>query len=624
MAVVRDILEAIHQRRGGANSGSDFFSAINAYARTPQEITPISPGVAPIFPVDYSYLPGNVKRYGATGNGVTDDWAAIQQAIDGCSTGIIFLPSGIYKISQPLLIRLISFTNIILWGESRTSTYIMPLTVDISHSPQNINTMVFNQADNGKLSFFNLRFSTDVAYTGIAIYCKEGGGADGSGNAIFSGSIDNCWFDHNSTSTGVLRGGLNNYRVSNNTFEFMKGCFYRDGGGMGDVLFTNNAINNAYDAFYDGMTDTVGDNFVTIDGLHLVGHNRGQAIQTQNSNSMVISNVTVQANSPNLGTVGLFSFKNCTNILASNFICDQVSIFGGSGLLGEVITIEGSEVKLAIGTINIPDVGLRVTGTSASILDINGVDIFNAITCSFRVLTGTPTGRVTVRNSNWSDSQSNIILFSNAAGIDFFMSDCRVMNAGLGAIAGARNFNLNTSGTVVITNCRIGHDNVAAIGAFYFDVSGAGTYTVIDPTIVGTPPSGLATGAAVVNFDGVTGTWTPSLGGTATYTVQQGTYTVKSKCVNFWGRLTVNAIGTGSSTTINGLPLTNNATYYGGGQAHFFGASVTAVTWLGLTVAPGTTQCVMRSLAAAAVATANNNIFGAGTDLIFSGSYQLT
>jgi len=623
MAQVRDVLEAIHQRRGGANSGSDLFSTVNSYARTPQEITPVSPGVAPIFPVDYSYPPGNVKRYGATGNGTTDDWAAIQQAIDGCSTGIIFFPSGIYKLSQPLLIRLISFANIIFWGESRTSTYIMPLTTDISHAPQNINTMVFNQADNGKLSFFNIRFSTDVAYTGLAIYCKEGGGGDASGQAIFSGSIDNCWFDHNSTSVGVLRGGLNNYRVSNNTFEFMKGCFYRDGGGMGDVLFTNNVMSNCYDAFYDGMTDTVGDNIVTIDNLHVYTHNRGQVIQTQNSNSLTLRAIKVQAASPNLGGVGLFSLKNCTNVIASEFQCSQVSIFGGSGLLGEVITIEGSEVKLSCGTINIPDVGLRVTGASVTILDINGVDIFNALTCSFRVQTGAPTGRVTVRNCNWSDSQANILLFSNAAGLDLFMSDCRVLNAGLGGSAGSRNFNLNTSGTVVITDCRLGRDNVSAAAGYYFDASGAGNFTVIDPTIVGTPPTGLATGAATVNFDGVTGTWTPSLGGTATYTVQQGTYSVKAKCVSFWGRLTVNAIGSGSATTINGLPLINNGTYYGGGQAHFFAASVTAVTWLGMTVAPGSTQCVMRSLAAAGAGTANNNIFGAGTDVIFSGSYQL-
>jgi hypothetical protein len=47
----------------------------------------------------------NVKDYGAVGDGVNDDTAAIQAAIDAASTdggGIIFLPAGEYKITAPL------------------------------------------------------------------------------------------------------------------------------------------------------------------------------------------------------------------------------------------------------------------------------------------------------------------------------------------------------------------------------------------------------------------------------------------------------------------------------------------------------------------------------------------
>ena len=54
------------------------------------------------------------------------------------------------------------------------------------------------------------------------------------------------------------------------------------------------------------------------------------------------------------------------------------------------------------------------------------------------------------------------------------------------------------------------------------------------------------------------GTWTPSLGGTATYTTQTGTYTKIGRLVHVSCYLTVSAIGTGSQTQITGLPFNIN------------------------------------------------------------------
>lgn len=51
------------------------------------------------------------------------------------------------------------------------------------------------------------------------------------------------------------------------------------------------------------------------------------------------------------------------------------------------------------------------------------------------------------------------------------------------------------------------------------------------------------------------GTWTPSLGGNATYTVQTGHYTKIGRLVAITGTITVNVIGTGSTTTITGVPF---------------------------------------------------------------------
>lgn len=85
MAVVRDILEAIHQRRGGPNAGSDLFSTIDSYAMTAAEAAIAAlPAVYPNFQiVSYSYPPGYVDRYGFNATpGVTSMRAAWQSMID--------------------------------------------------------------------------------------------------------------------------------------------------------------------------------------------------------------------------------------------------------------------------------------------------------------------------------------------------------------------------------------------------------------------------------------------------------------------------------------------------------------------------------------------------------------
>lgn len=55
------------------------------------------------------------------------------------------------------------------------------------------------------------------------------------------------------------------------------------------------------------------------------------------------------------------------------------------------------------------------------------------------------------------------------------------------------------------------------------------------------------------------GTWTPSVGGTATYSTQLGTYTKIGRMVSVTCRLTINVLGTGLTNAITGLPFTSLA-----------------------------------------------------------------
>jgi hypothetical protein len=69
---------------------------------------------------------------------------------------------------------------------------------------------------------------------------------------------------------------------------------------------------------------------------------------------------------------------------------------------------------------------------------------------------------------------------------------------------------------------------------------------------------GAVTTAKLADYE--EGTWTPSLGGTATYTSQAGAYVKIGKLVFIKLVLQVNTIGTGSATTISGLPFSSSST----------------------------------------------------------------
>ena len=58
--------------------------------------------------------PGDVRSFGATGDGKTDDTAAIQRAVDS-GVGAIRFPKGFYRLTKPVVIDLdrVGFTSLV-------------------------------------------------------------------------------------------------------------------------------------------------------------------------------------------------------------------------------------------------------------------------------------------------------------------------------------------------------------------------------------------------------------------------------------------------------------------------------------------------------------------------------
>ena len=115
------------------------------------------------------------------------------------------------------------------------------------------------------------------------------------------------------------------------------------------------------------------------------------------------------------------------------------------------------------------------------------------------------------------------------------------------------------------------------------------------------------------------GTWTPTLGGTATYTVQTGTYTRIGNLVFIQGEITVNLIGTGSQQTISGLPFNVVTT----GVAVVDGWVLLATALTTVVGSISGSSITFGGLAAAAQSTASPAIFGDSTSLRFSGFFWI-
>jgi hypothetical protein len=123
------------------------------------------------------------------------------------------------------------------------------------------------------------------------------------------------------------------------------------------------------------------------------------------------------------------------------------------------------------------------------------------------------------------------------------------------------------------------------------------------------------------------GTWTPTLGGTSTYTKQVGEYVKVGQSVIYAGAISVGSIGTGSATgAISGLPFTAANIDVNAGKAgavSYFNALATSIASLGIYVDnAGTTLQTTTVAAGGATSTGTASIFQNSSKIDFAGSYK--
>jgi hypothetical protein len=171
-------------------------------------------------------------------------------------------------------------------------------------------------------------------------------------------------------------------------------------------------------------------------------------------------------------------------------------------------------------------------------------------------------------------------------------------NAGaFGGISG-----VTTDGT------RITHATTLSVGAATPSTSGAG---------ITFPATQSASTDANTLDDYEEGTWTPSLGGTATYDLQSGTYTKIGKVVTINGAIRPTSLGTGSANTLSGLPFSIASDSFGGIA---YGNSL-AVSVYSLHLYMTGTSLITYGFTAAASTTPVANLFQSNARIWFSATY---
>jgi len=188
-------------------------------------------------------------------------------------------------------------------------------------------------------------------------------------------------------------------------------------------------------------------------------------------------------------------------------------------------------------------------------------------------------------------------------------------------------------GTPGGTNTQVQYNNSSAFGGISgFTTDGtrvtASTTIGVGAATPSTSGSGITFPATQSSSSNVNtlddyeeGTWTPSLGGTATYGTQTGFYTKIGNSVTISFRINVTLLGTGSATTVTGIPFSIATGFSLAGPLGYWNSAASSFTTLFLSNGSTTTLIFSGTTAGQASVTYPATVFQNGTDLWATTTY---
>lgn len=324
----------------------------------------------------------NVKVFGAVGNGVSDDSAAINIAISACSAvsgGTVFIPRGTYYIGSSITM----LSNIKLLGDGRASTIL------ISDMATSNNRGIVNINNKNNMVIEGITFSPSVSCNGITSYGHDGliirncgfTGASSTNNAGAGGMValtcqqglgstvgcfntlieQNKFYDITTLDARTIytsaRNGLNieHLRVLNNKFTNNGGpCIALNGTGpaqptttaipvgsavayVKDILIEGNYANNVREGTIGG-TQTACLVQAGVTWQNVIFGLKVHANYYENNNTSILRG-------------NLIEFYGCYDTVISNNHCQGAYIPGGASIQGSCISP---------GRVSNPDIGVVI------------------------------------------------------------------------------------------------------------------------------------------------------------------------------------------------------------------------------------------------------------------------
>ena len=371
--------------------------------------------------------------------------------------------------------------------------------------------------------------------------------------------------------------------------------------GSGDVVGPASSTDNAFTRF----DSTTGKLLQNSTGATL--SDTGAAVFTGAldvlGNSTAGSNIKLYEDTDN-GT-NYVAFK-APDTIAANVTW---TLPAADGTSAQVLSTNGS------GTLSWATVGTSQWTTSGSDIYYNTGNV--SVGTSTPLLTASGRGNITLNGSN----NSILVLANGGTTSGYMFGDASSLGFSAGVGTNSRVMTFDTNG---IERARIPSTggiqsvNSISVGNATPTTSGAG---------ITFPATQSASSNANTLDDYEEGTWTPTLGGTSTYSKQVGEYVKVGQSVIYAGAMSVSSIGTGSATgAISGLPFTAANIDVNRGKAGsvcFFDSLATSIASLGIYIDnAGTTLQTTTVAAGGATNTGTASIFQNSSKIDFAGSYK--
>lgn len=295
------------------------------------------------------------------------------------------------------------------------------------------------------------------------------------------------------------------------------------------------------------------------------------------------------------GGTGSLQFSSATGLVSSN--SDNTTTLGSAALRWSTIFTpiidsgSGSLVLKGAGTTALTVTGANMVASGTSFA------ISNTTPSLFLTDPSFGTGILQAGVNSGGTGTGNFLMFNVPSGKSFTFAVNNVSKA-----------NLDSTGIFTVTTSVVTPLIAATSGSPAIVYAGAGG-------------SGTPTSHTLSMYE--EGTWTPSLGGTTTYIGQTGTYTRIGRIVFIQGTLSINVIGTGSTSTISGLPFTNIAEDTPI-NIDVIATSATNIISANLMINSSASTATIRSRVASSAGDAINAIFANSTLVRFSGCYHTT